>query len=479
MLFYYNTFMADHWLQLADMLDENYWVDDSHSVVLGTFVHANVEKLRNQIGHDRKIIIYQTEPLVDGHWHSKELILNNIRGADEVWDYDLQNIEFLRANGIDAKFRPPAYTNRLRRIPNLKKDIDILFYGSFTDYRHHVISYLFNKTKLTKDVETYLFSANFVWLNNIMDTRLDDYIARSKVILNLKPYENANRQQQTRIYYPLINDKCVLSQKTDINYFGDCIHEFNNELDLQDRLVDIFKYQLWDKPSFNHGHWFGNRAAKTKIAIFYHVLQTGDWKNILEEQVVKMQQSGLYDAADYIHIGLNGHEDIPWAMPRVNRIKRNPNVHLEADTMVDMWNFCKANPDYKVMYIHAKGVTHVDNPFVMAWRRYLEHFVIGKWKSCVSKLSNYDCVGTEWEYDAHIGDTKLVSPHYAGNFWWATAEYISKLDTSFLFQDTGWIRWQAEFWIGTGDPRYFNFHSTNQNKYGHLISPSEYTHIEA
>ena len=47
MLFYYNTFMADHWLQLADMLDENYWVDDSHSVVLGTFVHANVEKLRN------------------------------------------------------------------------------------------------------------------------------------------------------------------------------------------------------------------------------------------------------------------------------------------------------------------------------------------------------------------------------------------------------------------------------------------------
>jgi hypothetical protein len=477
MQFFHNTFLSLHWLQLADMLSENYWVDDSHTVVLGAYVFADVASLRDRIGHHQKIIIYQTEPLVEGHWHKKEKILNNIRGADEVWDYDLQNIEVLRQHGIEAKFRPPAYTNRFRRIPNLKKDIDILFYGSFTDYRFKIISHLVNKTVLTPDSEKYVGDSNIVWLYNITDDKLDEYIGRSKIILNLKPYEEATRQQQTRIYYPLINDKCVLSQKADINYFGDCIHEFHNEYDLQDKIIDILKYNLWDKPTFNHGHWFANHAAKKKIAIFYHVLQTGNWVSIFEEQLVKLQQSGLYDAADYIHIGVNGNEHIPWLMPKVNRIRRNPNVHLEADTMVDMWNFCKANPDYRVLYIHAKGVTHGDNPCIIAWRRYLEHFVIGKWKTCVEKLSAYDCVGTEWENDAHIGDTKAFLPCYAGNFWWANAEYINKLDTDYLFQDTGWIRWQAEFWIGTGNPNYFNFYSSNQNKYGYFIDASEYSHI--
>jgi hypothetical protein len=252
-----------------------------------------------------------------------------------------------------------------------------------------------------------------------------------------------------------------------------------DEQDLQDKLVNIFKYNLWDKPTFNHGHWLANPAAKTKIAIFYHVYQHGNWASIFEEQISKLQQSGLYDAADYIHVGVNCEGDLymPWNLPKINRIRKNPNNHLEADTLVDMWNFCKANPDYKVLYLHAKGVTHDGNPYTTAWRRYLEHFVIGKWRVCNGLLKSHDCVGTEWETDARVGDTKAVTPHYAGNFWWANAEYIAKLDPSYLFIDHTYVRWQAEFWIGTKDPRYFNFYSTNQNKYCYLVDPSEYSHL--
>jgi hypothetical protein len=44
----------------------------------------------------------------------------------------------------------------------------------------------------------------------------------------------------------------------------------------------------------------------TKIAIFYHVFQINNWKEIFDEQYSILKSSGLIDSADYIHIGING-----------------------------------------------------------------------------------------------------------------------------------------------------------------------------
>jgi glycosyltransferase involved in cell wall biosynthesis len=213
-----------------------------------------------------------------------------------------------------------------------------------------------------------------------------------------------------------------------------------------------------------------------KIAIFYHLYQYGDWEKIFEEQIIRLQKSGLYDAADYIHIGVNGSYRMPFDLTKVNVVKRNKRTDLESDTLKDLWDFCQKNPDYKVFYFHAKGVTR-DNSFieeVKLWREYLEFFNVDCWKTCTDYLNEYDCVGTEWQNFSHLGAVTRESPHYAGNFWWANASYINRLNADELYsQEIG--RFFDELWIGTGKPKYFNFYTgSNGNMYCNPVFPESY-----
>ena len=484
MIFEYNPHLAHHWLQIKQMIEENYQTEENKNatVLLGCYLNNTVEQIRN-IKKYEKIIVYQAEPLVENHWFSTDLILKNIEGADEVWDYDLQNIEFLKSKGIEAKFRPPAYTKGLAKIQNrANPDIDVLFYGSYTTHRTNLLTHLMYDQVVPSNLMEIYRNINIVWVHNISDERLDDYISRSKIILNLRPYKEANRQQQSRIYYPIINNKCVLSEKSDINYFGDSIQEFEDVGDLTNKLCNLLKDDNWRSRSINYGNWIGNHKTKSKIAIFYHLHQgVGDWKKLFEEQIFALQHSGLYDKADYIHIGINGYEPLPYKMNKINRVKVNERFDLEADTLYDMWKFCKANPDYNILYFHAKGVSRSDpEPIktnVTLWRKYLEHFNFFRWQDCMTLLKYHDTVGTEWENEARIAESTERAPCYAGNFWWAKASYINKLDPDFLYVNNDWPRWQAEFWIGTKNPNHFNFYNTNRNKYLLPIEPQEYMNI--
>lgn len=445
---------------------------------------AKSNLLFNNIKHNKQTILYQLEPLVENHWWKISDIVEVAQKADEVWDYDLQNIEILRDNGIDAKFKPIVYTNKWKRINKRECDIDVLFYGTMTKFRYKIYNNFLEHMPIQNDsplTDIYV-NKKVIWAYAIFDELLDELISRSKIIVNLNPYEGETRQQQTRIAYALNNDKLVLSQKSPINYFGDSILQFDDERSLNDLVLDILYHKKWELPDISNRPNIFNKSRGKKIAIFYHVHQKNDWKRIFEEQIVALQQSGVYDAADYIHIGVNGNEPLPYILNKVACVKYNKNIHLEADTIKNMHSFCLSNPDYKVLYIHAKGVNYANEDAIKnnieLWRKYLEYFTIKNWNKCYDLLNEYDCAGTEWETEAHIGDTKSVIPHYAGNFWWANASYINKLDVTDLFVENEWTRWKAEFWIGTGNPNYYNFYTTGRNKYGYPIPPEEYTHIE-
>jgi hypothetical protein len=221
-----------------------------------------------------------------------------------------------------------------------------------------------------------------------------------------------------------------------------------------------------------------------KIAVFYHLFQHGNWLEIFNSHIFKMQKSGLFDAIDYLHIGINPKNEKMERLyglveQKANKIVQNNNVHLESDTLNDLWKFCNENPDHKVLYLHAKGVSWVGTqhqPVVDSWRNYLDHFVINRWKDCTRLLDLYDTVGTEWERVITCDKIKSISPCYAGNFWWAKAKYISSLDPHYLYKDLyyGWLRWQGEFWIGTGNPDYFNFNTFGKKFYGNSVNPQDY-----
>jgi hypothetical protein len=252
-MYYHRTLGADFWSMMVKMIDENYAHEEPPNAVLimGLYQFSSADQLRKSLNIEpqTKLIVYQLEPLIDNHISppfTMEKMINQVRGYDEVWDYDLQNIEILRQHGIEAKFRPCRYAQSLKVIPkNDNPDIDILFFGSPTIDRSKFFIDLTQGYIFTEEMAVTFSEMNIVTIYNIQDSRLDDLISRSKIILNLRPNLVQTRQQQTRIFYPLINDKCILSQRSPINYFGDCIVEFDGMQDFGDKATHLLKSGEW------------------------------------------------------------------------------------------------------------------------------------------------------------------------------------------------------------------------------------------
>lgn len=246
--YYSNEQLPSHWHDIVTMVEENYRTQDNANDVflLGCYMHYGVEKVVKQIYSEKtynKVIAYQLEPLVSNHWWTVDRIIEKLKGADEVWDYDLDNIEILAKHGIKAEYRPFVYTHNLKRINNLNdKTIDVLFYGTFTDYRYDIVK---NMIYYPSPTVKELNHIKFVWIHNMSGDLLDDYISKSKIILNLNPYDGETRQQQSRIFYALINEKCVLSQRSNRNYFGDNIYEFSNKYELKEKLTVLLQNDKW------------------------------------------------------------------------------------------------------------------------------------------------------------------------------------------------------------------------------------------
>lgn len=219
-----------------------------------------------------------------------------------------------------------------------------------------------------------------------------------------------------------------------------------------------------------------------KIAIFYHVLQVNNWKEIFVEQMERIKESGLYDAADYIHIGINGSEPTE-IISRYEKVKIKFNTYLRTarQTMTDLHKFSCDNKDYAILYMCNLGVTHYQQPtqiYKDAWRNYLSYFVIDNWKKCVQKLEQYDCVGTQWAEYAFLGENYDVSysPHFEGEYWWATSEYVITLDVNFMnVEDDNQSYYNGEFWIGTKEPNVFNFYTSAATPYYKIMEEKEYS----
>lgn len=187
-----------------------------------------------------------------------------------------------------------------------------------------------------------------------------------------------------------------------------------------------------------------------KIAIFYHIAQMGMGAFIYQQQIHRLYTSGLMEAADHVHFGVNGDQEL-FNVPDKAVIKRNTNWKEETETLVSLRDFAIKNPDHKILYFHTKGVSKGDLQ-TNSWRLCMEYFVIDKWVECVEYLNDYDCCGIE-HYPAGAtiwSNGEVVLPKentsfFAGNFWWANGSYISRLDSHYL--ESGY-RLDRELWVG-------------------------------
>lgn len=258
MITHFPTDYNEYRLELTEMIFENY-SDGYYSdcVLLSPHkLHSHINEFK-ELYKNSKIIAYNTIPF--------DQIQDSFENFDEVWDCDLQNIECWEAKGIQAKFKPTQYASQLKRIKTIDDpDIDVLFIGSPSDHRNKYITNFMLACAVPQEELDLQQNIKFISANQIYGKLKDELISRSKIILNISPYEGAI-QQQTRIFYNLINDKCVLSERAPINYFGNMIIQFDNSDDLAAKVRFLLQNDRWKEYSENNFQEYCTENYKGKI----------------------------------------------------------------------------------------------------------------------------------------------------------------------------------------------------------------------
>lgn len=246
-----NDFFGHVSLMMLEHFDTPEYADVLFSV--GTYIEVPFQELQRKFPN-KKIIIYQLEQLMGLQtWQPVDRIINNLRGASEIWDYDYLNVHFLETNyGIKTdKIVPLLYTKSLETISNNENpSIDVLFYGFLNERRFKIFQML----------QGQLYGRiKIVWVYGSFD--LDNHVADSKVILNLHAAEPWNRQEQVRMFYPVINGKTVVSEVSQRNNMPDEIVESEIE-NLAHNFLDICATDKWKNFGLQAKENFKNRTKE-------------------------------------------------------------------------------------------------------------------------------------------------------------------------------------------------------------------------
>lgn len=175
---------------------------DVVNVVLGYHLIENVDELNGF-----RYVVYQLEQLESAGWVFARPCGEVLRRADAVWDYSSENVAILSRQGISRiRHLPIGFHDAMKRIRNVEKDIDVVFYGSLNPRRIPILESLRSRCNLH-----ILYGA-------YGDPR-DEIIARSKIILNIHAFD-ARVMEQVRISY-LFNNRCfVLSEDSPANPYA-------------------------------------------------------------------------------------------------------------------------------------------------------------------------------------------------------------------------------------------------------------------
>lgn len=142
----------------------------------------------------------------------------------------------------------------------------------------------------------------------------------------------------------------------------------------------------------------------------------------------------------------------------------NPN-EFELPTLRRISEFSKRNPRAKILYLHTKGISYTkESPFysnIQDWINYMLYFLC-QVPRCVTLLDSYDTIGCNiWDNPKN---------HYSGNFWWATASYISRLSLDSLTD-----KLSAEWWILSGKAKPYTIHNSKIDHYINAYPKENYS----
>lgn len=196
-----------------------------------------------------------------------------------------------------------------------------------------------------------------------------------------------------------------------------------------------------------------------KLACFIHSTTLDLWKDtFLVELLDRMKSSGLLARMDHVCIVNTGQPidtvsfETTYAPAKVVHYTENT-MEFENVTIRLLSVFAKLHPDYKILYMHTKGISYgIDHVFyqgVKAWNHFMMYCLVDQYEKCLPILKVYDTVGVNYRPLEHGN-----GQHYSGNFWWATANYIQHLPIQYLKD-----KYHPEFWLLQNTPLFFNVHT--------------------
>lgn len=194
---------------------------------------------------------------------------------------------------------------------------------------------------------------------------------------------------------------------------------------------------------------------KGKIYVVYHIYCNNNTKSIVQEQVLSIIMSGLYEEVDSIQCFLTGDEllvkDISNFIKKAGNkfkiVETNTNDRTyERFTLLKIHDIITEND--KILYIHSKGVTQNGSENVYWWRLFMEYYLMRNVKENISYLDTYDILGVAYTENVS-GPDGPVGPHFSGNFWWSTGKYYKSLKKYIGPQYN-----DPEAYIFTGNPKY-------------------------
>jgi hypothetical protein len=216
-----------------------------------------------------------------------------------------------------------------------------------------------------------------------------------------------------------------------------------------------------------------------KIKVYAHLNDLPGAFELMSEQLTLASEVGLLDAAAEVVLCTNGNPDSFKAAHEIMNPADFPNVQfVHTSDRTNLWEFPtldqlkkdvdSTDEEFYVCYFHLKGLSRLGDQRVQDWRHYMEYWCIDQWEENVAKLDEgMDTAGANY----------VEGPwaHYSGNFWWARASYIRKLEplvhpdnlpwgtpSKYInaVLDNGNFRYEHEAWIGSKSPVWAELHSS-------------------
>lgn len=187
-----------------------------------------------------------------------------------------------------------------------------------------------------------------------------------------------------------------------------------------------------------------NNKDHTKVRLYIHLACVGRWKPVFRRLVKYVKYSNFHGVITLSWVGdyeLN-KSDVYYMTPSHWRKEYTGDERqYERATLLYMQREAFEDNFY-ALYIHSKGVTKTvseKSRNVEAWVHFMIYFLL-QVSLCSEYLDRgYDTVGVNWQ---------TQYPHYSGNMWWASSNYLRSLPTSIAPHYSA-----PEEWIGNNTPK--------------------------